>query len=204
MNIKRDVIRRNNDIYAKFYSFLRFLILPIGKIDGFIPKNGRIIDYGCGFGATSCYFALSSKNRDVVGIERNEKRFKRAVEMAKGVHNLKFKLGDISKIKIPMADAHLLIDVLHHVPYKEQVILLEKIIKNMAKGNLLIIKEIDKMPLSKYFWNWIHDKIMTLNDKLYFRDQKWFGNFFHKIRLSAKILRCENLFYPHFIIVVKK
>ena len=204
MNLKSDVIKRSNGIYAKLYSFLRFIILPIEKIDDIIPKIGKIVDYGCGFGTTSCYFALSSKNRNVVGIEQNAERVKKAIKTTKGIANLKFKFGDISKIKIASADAHLLIDVLHHIPYKEQVTLLEKIIKEMAKGNLLIIKEIDKKSLLKYFWNYIHDKIMTFNDKLYFKDQKWFEDFFSRNGLNSKVIRCENILYPHFIIVARK
>lgn len=162
------------------------------------------MDYGCGYGATSCYFALSSKDRHIIGVEYDKSRVKKAMNMAKSMRNLKFKFGDISKIKITNADAHLLIDVLHHMPFKEQTILLENIIKRIKKGNLIVIKEIDKRPFLKYYWNYIHDKIMTLNDRLYFRDQKWLENFLDKKKLKVKVIRCENLLYPHFIIAAKK
>lgn len=204
MNLKSEVIKRSIGIYPKVFSFLRFAILPINKIDSIVPKNGNIVDYGCGYGATSCYFALSSKDRHVIGVERDKIRVKKAMNMARSIHNLKFKLGDISKIEIANADAHLLIDVLHHMPFEEQTKLLENIIKRIKKGNLIVIKEIDKRPFFKYAWNFVHDKIMTLNDELYFRDQKWLENFLDKKKLRVKAIRCENLLYPHFIIAARK
>lgn len=204
MGIKREVIKRCHGISTKIYSFLRFFILPIDKIDKIVPKKGKIIDYGCGFGTNSCYLALSSKQRKVVGLEYIKKRVERATIMGNNIKNLKFKVGDISKIGIEKADVHLLIDVIHHVQYEEQVKLLNKIIKTMKKGNLIVIKDIDKKPFLKYIWNYLHDKIMTFNNSLYFRNQQWFEEFLKKEKLKTKIIKCESLLYSHFIIIGKK
>ena len=203
MGIESEVIRKSEGC-AKAYSFLRFLILPIDEIEKTISKKGKIIDYGCGFGVNSCYLALSSKERHIVGIDHSAKRIKKAIKMAKGIRNLKFRLGNILKIRIEKAGTHLLIDALHHVPYSDQILLLEKIIQNMRKGDLIVIKEIDDRPVLKFAWNCIHDKLMNFNDKLYFRNQKWFEGFLNEKRLATKIKRCENLLYPHFIAIGKK
>ena len=203
MRVKRKILRRCKGI-VKIYAFLRLAIIPIESIDGVVPKNGNIADYGCGFGITSCYLALSSKYRQVVGIEYSSKRVSNAIMLAKGIKNLKFKLGDISRIVIENANSHLMIDVLHHIDYGQQEKLLDRVTKKLRKGDLIIIKEIGKKPYLKYLWNFLHDKVMTLNDKLYFRDISWFENFLRKKDLHTRTLDCGNFFYPHFIVIAKR
>lgn len=202
--IEKDIIGRCPTFGLKLYTCLRLFILPIKKIDETVPKSGKITDYGCGFGVVSCYLALSSKKRKIKGIEFNAERIKKAEIIGKKITNAKFMVGDASKTGISKSDIHLLIDVIHHIPYEGQIELLNNITESLRKNDLIIIKEIDKKPLIKYLWNYLHDKIMTLNDKLYFRDQNWLESYFKERNLKTKIIRCENLFYPHFIIIARK
>ena len=199
-----EIIKRCPSLGLKVYSYLRFLILPVKNIDKIVPKSGKITDYGCGFGIVSCYLGLSSINRKIIGIEYNSERIKKARLIGRDIKNVKFKVGDASKNKIVKSDVHLLIDVVHHIPYDSQVSLLNNIIKSMDKNSLIIIKDIDKKPFLKYLWNYMHDKIMTLNDKLYFRNREWFESFFKERKMKTKIIRCDNLFYSHFIITARK
>ena len=202
--IAEEVIKRCPTFGLKLYACLRFLILPIKKIDDRVPKSGKITDYGCGFGVVSCYLALSSINRKITGIEYDAERIKKAGIIGNGIKNLNFKVGDAAKTKITQSNAHLLIDVVHHIPRNEQIGLLNNIICSMRKNDLIIIKDIGKKPFYKYLWNYMHDKIMTKNDKLYFRDQNWFESFFKERKLKMEVIRCENLFYSHFIIIARK
>jgi len=202
--VYKEVIKRCPTLGLKLYAYLRFLILPVKKIDEIVPKIGKITDYGCGFGIVSCYLALSSKGRKITGIEYDKERAKKARMVCKSLQNVGFKVGDASKSRVAGSDTHLLVDVIHHIPYNAQIALLNSIIKSMKKNNLLIIKEIGKKPLLKYLWNYVHDKVMTSNDRLYFREERWFESFFNQRKLRIKIIRCENLFYPHFIVIARK
>ena len=199
-----DIIERCPTWGLKLYACLRFLILPIRRIDEIVPKSGTVTDYGCGFGIVSCYLGLSSKNRKITGIEHNAERIKKARWIGKGIKNVKFEVGDASKNKIIKSNIHLLVDVIHHIPYDNQILLLNSIIKSMDKDNLIIIKDIDSKPFLKYLWNYIHDKIMTMNDRLYFRNQKWFESFFKEKKMKTEIIRCDNLFYSHLIVIARK
>lgn len=199
-----DIIKRADGICIKVYSLLRLTILPIEKIDEIVPKKGRMVDYGSGFGITSCYLALSSKKRSMVGIEYSKKRVKKAKVISAGIKNLRFRVGDVSKINGLNADAHLLIDILHHMAYGSQIRLLNGIIKKMRKNDLVIIKEIGKRPFLKYLWNYLHDKLMTLDEGLYFRGQKWFQNFLESRGLKTQTVRCENMLYPHFLLIARR
>ena len=202
--IAKEVIKRCPTFGLKLYAYLRFLILPVKKIDQNVPKIGEITDYGSGFGVVSCYLALSSKNRKITGIEYGAERVKKAKMIGNGIKNLRFKVGDASKTKIVKSNTHLLIDVIHHIPSNEQIDLLINIINSMRKNDLIIIKDIDKKPIHKYLWNYIHDKIMTLNDSLFFRDQEWFVSFFNENKLKTEVIRCENSFYSHFMIIARR
>jgi len=43
-----------------------------------------------------------------------------------------------------------------------------------------------------------------MNDRLYFRNQKWFESFFKEKKMKTEIIRCDNLFYSHFIVIARK
>ena len=72
-----EIAKRCPTLGLKVYTYLRFLILPIKNIDEIVPKSGKIIDYGCGFGIISFYLGLSSKYRKIIGIEFNAERITR-------------------------------------------------------------------------------------------------------------------------------
>ncbi len=199
-----EIVKRCPNLGLKLYAYLRFLILPVKKIDEIVPKSGIITDYGCGFGIVSCYLGLSSKNREITGIEYNAERIKKAKLIGRNIQNVKFEAGDASKIRIKKSDVHLLVDVIHHISYDNQIFLLNSLVKSIGKNNLIIIKDIGKRPFPKYLWNYMHDKIMTINDRLYFRNQEWFEYFFKERKMKTEIIRCDNFFYPHFIIIARK
>jgi len=204
MTVKQDVIKRYSGTFLKLYSSLRMIILPMQKIDDITPKNGKILDYGCGYGVTSTYLALSHNHREVIGIEQDRSRINIAEKVADSVANLSIFRRDVTNMHHVHAKAHLLIDVIHHVPYIGQISLLNGILKAMSKNDLLIIKEIDKKPLFKYWWNYMHDKVMTGNDPLFFRTCDWYTGFLGKKGLKCSVIRCENVFYPHFIVIARK
>ena len=199
-----EIVKRCPSLGLKLYTYLRFLILPVKKIDEIVPKSGIITDYGCGVGIVSCYLGVSSKNRKITGIEYNAERIKKARLIGKNIKNVKFEVRDASKIRISKSEVHLLIDVMHHIPYNDQISLLNNIFKSIRKNDLIIIKDIDKKPFLKYLWNYTHDKIMTINDRLYFRNQEWFESFFKERKMKTEIIRCDNFFYSHFIIIARK
>ncbi len=202
--IKAKVVASYNTFVPKLYSLLRLLILPMETIDEVVPKKGRIMDYGCGYGVTSAYLALSCRKRNILGIEKNKSRIKSINILQNRIQNLSFLQADITDMKIPNADAHLLIDVIHHIPYNKQTILLDNIIKPIRKNDLIILKEIDKNPFLKYLWNYMHDKIMTLNEDLFFNTKEWYMEFFKKRKMKLKIIDCQNILYSHFIIIARK
>ena len=64
------------DLGLKFRLYARFRtkLYPVELLDKSLPKEGNIIDLGCGYGVYANYLALKEKNRHVLGIDINSKR----------------------------------------------------------------------------------------------------------------------------------
>ena len=161
--------RRYPTTASKMYVLLRYALLPFKCIEPYLPKKGLIIDLGSGYGSYDIYFALREPKRKIIGLELIKSRVKIAKQASKGIRNVKFKSQDFTKdSKIKYADAICMFDLLHHIPYPTQGALLRECFKKLKKNGLLIIKDIAEKPRWKFLYNYLHDKIMTKNDSLYF------------------------------------
>ena len=59
------------------YAVIRFLILRVkllAVMDLLLPAKGRILDVGCGFGLWTAYFGQLAPGRQILGVDRSEKR----------------------------------------------------------------------------------------------------------------------------------
>ena len=192
-------------IWPKIYVYLRSLILPISKIENLLPSKGSVLDVGCGYGFTSVFFALKNKNRQIFGSELNLKRVLLAQKISSSMLNLSFENSDlINKNKLKF-NAIIAVDLLHHLNCSKKNIFLKDTFLKLKKNGVLVIKDIDKLPLFKYFWNYIHDLIMTKFSKLYFLSSNQLENLL--LKNNFKIIKkgkYKNFFYPHIFYVCQK
>lgn len=166
--------------FSSLFKLIRVWDAPYQEIEKIVPKRGEIIDLGSGDGLMANYLGIASKSRKVFGIELNKSRL---VESDRGLKNVRFKVGDITKTKIRKVDAILLIHVFHHLPsYNHQVKILEACKKNLNKNGKLIVCEIIQKPLLKYLFTYLTDSLIlpiVFNNKLfdskifYRKDSDW-------------------------------
>jgi len=216
MVVKENKIRINelmglyHGLGSKLYVLLRNIVLPVEKIEEYLPSKGRIIDVGCGFGSYDIYFALRSPKRDIIGYELNERRVKEARNASKGIKNIKFEVKNLEEdSSLKDCDAICFFDILHHIPWDSQKKVLNESYKRLKRGGILIIKDIDKKPKWKYYFNFLHDKIMTRNDRLYFSYKEDVLSLVKA--LNFKVLKGPEYLkvgflnpYSHYILIVKK
>jgi SAM-dependent methyltransferase len=196
-------LRKASDLYgddqfSQLFTQVRIWDAPYQELEDLLPKKGTIIDLGCGDGFLANYLALAASERKIIGIEINKNRLKLA---NKGIKNARFILGDITKIKFPKADVILLVHVLHHLgSLKAQEELIKFCSKKLPKKGELIIVEIDRKPLIKYFFTYLIDTVLVpiLFDKKfidthikYRRLNQWIellrnNGFSSKVRLAHK------------------
>jgi 2-polyprenyl-3-methyl-5-hydroxy-6-metoxy-1,4-benzoquinol methylase len=165
----KKIIKAYPLFWPRIYAYIRSKILPIEKIERFIPE-GRILDVGCGYGITTIYFALKNIKRNVVGSELMKERVRIANKISREIPNVNFEANNLIESNDKF-NSIVAIDLLHHIKNKDKEVFIKKCKKVLGKKGILIIKDIDKKPRHKYLWNYVHDKLMT-RDKLYFYSLK--------------------------------
>ena len=170
------------------YGYLRSLILPLVLIDKNLPKQGTIIDLGCGQGTIAKYLA-NRKDRKVIGIDSNKNRLPQSTQK-----NLSFVHGDILYFKFKNPDGIVLSDVLHHNDFKYQSKILKKISKNLKKGGVLIIKEIDTGEILRSIISRLWDFLLYPKDKIYFSNCKDLAEKLTALGFKVAISRPIRLF----------
>lgn len=155
-------------------------MLPLEEIDRSLPRKGRIVDLGCGEGIVARYLAKNSK-RQVIGVDLDEKRLKKSQ-----FENLQFELADIRSYELKNARGVILSDVLHHLNFIDQDKVLINITKNLKKGGVLIIKEIDTLEFVRSKLSRFWDFIFYPKEKIYFSNS---DNMSRKLtKLGFKVL----------------
>lgn len=165
--------------FGSLFAGIRFWDAPFLEADRLVPKQGKLLDLGCGEGLFTNFLALSSPSRDIIGIELNKRRLKNA---RRGLRNVSYLQGDVLTTELPMADAITMVHLLHHLPsFEDQIKLLKKSKKALRPGGRLIIVEVDRKPFMKYLLSWWVDHFLVswlfdhkLYSKIFFRkEQEW-------------------------------
>lgn len=160
----KSVIAHTISLYQKsgwksFFAKGRFWYAPFQEVEQLLPKEGTIIDLGCGEGIFTNFIGLSSPKRHVLGIEIDPQRFQLT---HRGVKNVTFQLADITKAKVPKANAIILFHVLHHLhTYEEQEQVLKTCVNHLQPQGKIIIVEIFVRPTIQYVLSWITDHLLV-------------------------------------------
>lgn len=198
----------NIDLKKKIFYLLRSSIAPFDEVIAELPQKGVFLDVGCGHGFLTNMIALNRPKGMVWGIDVDASRIATAKQSVGQRKNLKFTLCDVTKDDIPARNIDHIIcfDILHHIPFHTQEKIIQQSSKILKKGHKLIIKDIDTEPWIKYYWNYLHDKIVTKGAKLYFRPNRFWLSYLIKNNFSIEKFKKikKGLFYPHVLIIATK
>lgn len=206
----RDLAKRYDGLISKIYILIRDKYLPHRIIEKYFPKEGKILDVGCGFGSYALYLALKEPKRSITGIDLNKNRIEEAKKASRGLKNIDFYCKDFTKdFKLTKCNVISFIDLLHHVPVKTQTNLIKEAHLKLEKNGIIILKDVARKPRWKYLYNYIHDKLMTKGDKLFFRScnehKNTLMNEGFKIIKGPELLKISMFNpIPHFIIIARK
>lgn len=197
--------------FSENFQMIRIWDAPFDLIQKYSPKSGVILDLGCGDGLLSNYLAYSHKKLKVFGLDINSDRINDA---QKGIKNVKFVNGDITKKDLPKADAILLIHVLHHLKNKKaQKRFLINCKEKLRKNGKLIIAEISEKPIHKFIFTRLIDHIAVpilfekriYNKDVFFRrNEEWLA-LLNGLGFKCKIISAhKNKPFSHIIIICEK
>lgn len=176
--------------WKRFFARARFWYAPYIEVEHLVPASGKIVDLGCGEGILTNYLGLASKNRQVLGIEIDKKRIR---DSNRGVNNVEFRLGDITKTNIPQCDGIVIFQVLHHLRSHE---LQEEVIKHctssLKRGGKLIIVEIYVGFSLAYFLTWIADHLLVA---WFFEKKIYTQILFRRLEDWTRIIKKNDLTY---------
>ncbi|MEC5146740.1 1-acyl-sn-glycerol-3-phosphate acyltransferase [Chitinophaga sp. 212800010-3] len=108
-----------------------------------LPKEGRILDIGCGYGFMDYMLAWTAPGREITGIDYDEDKITTAARCFKKPEQLQFIHGDIAATPFEQYDAFILSDVLHYLSADEQETLLQQCIARLTTDGMIIIRDGD-------------------------------------------------------------
>lgn len=166
----RDPGRAARALYADASLMNRLHVLgrwrscPFPALEARVPRTGRVLDVGCGFGLFSAYLGLSSPGRQVHGVDVDPRKIDLAVQAASRVVPGRAHLSyEVSQGELPSGpfDAVTVVDVLYLLGPDASADLLDQAVRRLAPGGMLLVKEIDRHPAWKYKLSRLQELLAT-------------------------------------------
>ncbi|RFM36335.1 trifunctional MMPL family transporter/lysophospholipid acyltransferase/class I SAM-dependent methyltransferase [Chitinophaga silvisoli] len=108
-----------------------------------LPKKGRILDVGCGYGFLSYMLHWMSADRIVKGIDYDEDKIITAQHGYLKGEQLSFECVDVTNYTFDKYDAFIITDVLHYLQADEQEKVLSACIHQLEPGGVIIVRDGD-------------------------------------------------------------
>ena len=168
--------------------------------DEILPKHGKIIDLGCGYGFMSQALAFSAPNRKILGVDYDTDKIDIAQNCPVIPENLEFLSGDVMDFSDRSADAFIISDVLHYLEKSEQEQVLNNLSKNLLPGGMIVIRDgdasMEKRHRGSVLTEVFSTKLLGFNktrNELNFISSDFIRQFAERERLDLEIIDSTNL-----------
>lgn len=196
---------------TRLYLRVKLRICPFLEMETFFPREGRIIDLGCGNGVFSNLLKLGAPSREILGFDLDAKKIRAARKVHAGVASLEFREADIAAMDFPPGDVFSIIDVFYLIPRGLQEDILRRCHAALPRGGKLILKDMDTRPAWKYAWNAFQETLavkiigFTLGGKFYFRGREDYRELLGRIGFDVETAPLDRgYWYPHILYICRK
>ncbi|MEI6083903.1 MAG: MMPL family transporter [Verrucomicrobiota bacterium] len=110
-------------------------------LDKTVPRQGLILDLGCGYGMASHWLASSGLDRQLLGVDYDADKIRTAQRSAPRNDRVRFEQADLLTWDYPPGDVVLLLDVLHYWTPDKQELILTKARQALRPGGRLILRD---------------------------------------------------------------
>lgn len=125
--------------YARIKTKLEKNYEPIEKL---VPKEGDILDIGCGYGFLDYQLAFTSYKRNITGIDYDDEKIEVANHNFSKTDNINFFACDANQFSFDKKYSCILImDVLHYLTPDNQISLLQKCNDALSENGILIVRD---------------------------------------------------------------
>jgi 1-acyl-sn-glycerol-3-phosphate acyltransferase len=114
-----------------------------------IPREGEILDLGCGYGFMSYMLSMTSPTRKITGVDHDEEKIRIAANGFLKNKNIDFFCEDITHYSFGNKDGIILSDVLHYLPLNKQDELLMKCFEKLNDNGIMLIRNADPENISR-------------------------------------------------------
>jgi 1-acyl-sn-glycerol-3-phosphate acyltransferase len=111
------------------------------QFEALVPKQGHILDVGCGFGFLSYMLHFTSTDRTITGIDYDEEKIATANHCFSKTADIAFIHADALLFNFAKYNAIILSDILHYLQPDEQENLVIKCIKHLHPNGVIIIRD---------------------------------------------------------------
>lgn len=194
---------------------IRWLLCPLLRIAEYVPRDGVIVDVGCGHGLFAQLLARQSASRQIIGFDLDAAKIELAQQLtaeSAGLPNLSFRVQDVSQASVPPAAAVTILDVFYLVPYAAQEKLLADCAAKLKSGGVIVLKEIAESPRWKFAANWLEESLMVRILKLtagegafYFRSRADWQALLTRLGLQVETIAIDRGYYhSHVLYIARK
>ncbi len=111
--------------------------------DELLPKSGKIIDVGCGYGFMTNMLAFTAEKREMLGWDYDDNKIAVATEVASDNSRVNFAVKDVVSDIFEAANIFVFNDVLHYFSQEKQLIVLQKAYDNLEENGMIVVRDAD-------------------------------------------------------------
>lgn len=139
----------------------RHLLTPLERVAEYVPRQGRMLDLGCGHGLFSHLLALQSPARWILGVDPAAAKIAVAARVGRELPNVRYCLGTADSVAAGRFDAITICDVLYLLEPAAKAVVVRRCRELLAPGGVLVLKTNDTRPRWKYEWARFEEVLMT-------------------------------------------
>jgi predicted O-methyltransferase YrrM len=165
------IVRAYDSTLVRAYCVVRFRIIRgrfLEEIAQFLPREGNVLEIGCGFGLFGLYFARALPDLTLHGFDVDAGRIDLAESARRklGLTNISFSVGDARTESLGTGlDAVYTLDIIHHLEPSDARDVLHRIYESLRPGGTLLVKDVDTRPRYKMAFTWLLDVLMTRGER---------------------------------------
>ncbi|RKX96324.1 MAG: hypothetical protein DRP84_01405 [Spirochaetes bacterium] len=192
----------------RMHIFFRNKLCPFERIEPYVPKEGRILDYGCGHGLFSWWMKASSPERDVIGYDVCSRKISLARNLLEKKYGIQF-FDNREYFSSMSFDAVVAVGVLYLIKEKREII---SMLKSLIKSEgYIILKEVVKENSLRFAWTYFEEVMaakifrITEGEGLFFLTKDEILNILEECGFSVQMQDLSRgYWYPHMLFIGKK
>ena len=130
-------------------------------IHSLIPKQGKILDIGCGYGFMDYALYFASPHRTITGIDYDEEKIQVANNCFSKDENINFITADATGFSFENYEAIIMSDVLHYLDADAQKKLVQKCCYGLKEDGVLLIRDANSDIKNRHFYTKLSEFFST-------------------------------------------